>query len=601
MLLAFWPSDWVSQAAQNTVQPPLAQIIGRQLYVNGEPFHIQGVCYSPVPVGETPAFPPHGDYFGDQYQFIWKRDLALIKAMGATTIRLYGWDTHTDHRSFLDEVHAHGLKTLVTFFLGMAEQNPVDTAAHRQKIIDSFAGEVSKYAGHPALLMWSFGNELNGPWNGFIPQLSDAFGCGWTQGCLNNPWGADCSKPVNCVYTALFTFINDAATAAKNVTDVLVTSGFADLDSFVSTPWPNPAQDKIPQFEHLLPSMDMWAMQLYRGKSFGNYFSSFASESTKPLLVTEFGVDAYNDPCGWPENFQRPVCFNMYSRNSFGGDVQITGDLYRGCQDATADCALPGVEAQMNWDVALATEIMEAYPEKGGALAGGFLMAWTDEFWKGASVQDHCNNPCPVEEADECRNHNVAAFMPGGTAECSPHAHFTCDNSDSTYHDLCGYWLYSAPDHYVNEEWFGITEPVRCHKQLPDGGHNLDTLSLRPVYHAMQKLWRPGFSNTTKHPAAPSCFDLLPCYDCITTFTPKQVTAGFCDNACKSVPGPPAVLPPTAEPWQTEGFWNDYAPLILCSLAILTVAVAGMINLARKQHKEDREILNSYYGSMNEM
>lgn len=115
---------------------------------------------------------------------------------------------------------------------------------------------------------------------------------GWNQGCLNNPWGSSCFEPVNCVYTALFTFINDAAAvayslrrnsesymlsyswhsrasssvtcvrsylcslaivwywswntqAAKKVSSRLVTSGFADLDNFISTPWQNPVYDKV--------------------------------------------------------------------------------------------------------------------------------------------------------------------------------------------------------------------------------------------------------------------------------------------------------------------------------------------------------------------
>ena len=266
--------------------------------------------------------------------------------MGATTIRIYGWNHTANHYAFLDEVAAHGLHVLITYYLGMASEFPVDTVENRERIIDGFADEVSKYADHPAVLMWSFGNELNGPWNGFIPQLNEAFGCGWNEGCLNNPWGTDCVAPVNCVYTHLFSFINDAAHAAKNVSSRPITSGFADLDNFVSTPYQNPLYDKIPLFEHLLPDMDVWAMQLYRGRSFGSYFENFNAESTKPLLVTEYGVDAYNDPCGWEENSEDPVCFNMYARTDFGGDVAMPGQPYIGCTENSTDCTLPGVETQ---------------------------------------------------------------------------------------------------------------------------------------------------------------------------------------------------------------------------------------------------------------
>lgn len=155
-------------------------------------------------------------------------------------------------------------------------------------------------------------------------------------------------------------------------------------------------------------------MQLYRGKSFGNFLVNFAAESSKPLLITEFGVDAYNDPCGWPENVRDPVCFNMFDRSWFGGDVAAPGRPYMGCVDSSLDCAKPGVQAQQEWDVALAQEIMAHSTRNGGAVAGGFLMAWSDEFWKGTSVQDHCNNPCPVSEADECVTYKIQTFLPGG-------------------------------------------------------------------------------------------------------------------------------------------------------------------------------------------
>jgi hypothetical protein len=59
--------------------------------------------------------------------------------------------------------------------------------------------------------MWSFGNELNGPWNLFTTQLSWVNGCGWTGGCMNNrDPNSPCMWQASCLYTALFTFINDA-------------------------------------------------------------------------------------------------------------------------------------------------------------------------------------------------------------------------------------------------------------------------------------------------------------------------------------------------------------------------------------------------------
>ena len=38
---------------------------------------------------------------------------------------------------------------------------------------------------------------------------------------------------------------------------------------------------------------DVWGVQPYRGGTFGDLFKTFISE--KPLLVSEYGMDAYND------------------------------------------------------------------------------------------------------------------------------------------------------------------------------------------------------------------------------------------------------------------------------------------------------------------
>ena len=115
----------------------------------------------------------------------------------------------------------------------------------------------------------------------------------------------------------------------------------------------------------------------------------YRGESWKPMLVTEFGVDAYNDACGWAENNQGG-CFNMAGDAAGGAD---DNGHFWGCADG-GECAKPGVIAQAEWDVRLANELMAQYVDRGGIVWGGFLMAWTDEWWKGGGTQDLCENAC---------------------------------------------------------------------------------------------------------------------------------------------------------------------------------------------------------------
>ena len=107
-----------------------------------------------------------------------------MKAMGANTVRIYGWDPKKDHTAFLDAVHAHNLSLMTTFYMGDASENPVSTQAQRDSIIKRFAEQVGQYKHHPALMLWSFGNELNGVWNGYLQALDrdpDQVTCGWDE------------------------------------------------------------------------------------------------------------------------------------------------------------------------------------------------------------------------------------------------------------------------------------------------------------------------------------------------------------------------------------------------------------------------------------
>ena len=168
---------------------------GSTLLVDGAPFFMKGVAYSPVPRGaDVKQHWPFADYFIPEYEYIWNRDFPLLRAMGANTIRIYHWIPDQDHTLFLDIAHKHGLKVLITYDLRTTKTNPVVTAAQRQTIVNAFVEQVDRYKAHPALLMWIFGNELNGPWNGFLANMGQAFGCNADPHCMparDGPAAAD--------------------------------------------------------------------------------------------------------------------------------------------------------------------------------------------------------------------------------------------------------------------------------------------------------------------------------------------------------------------------------------------------------------------------
>ena len=55
------------------------------------------------------------------------------------------------------------------------------TQEQRDEIVAAFAAEVRKLRHQPAMLFWSFGNELNGVWNGYLQQLghTERDPCAW--------------------------------------------------------------------------------------------------------------------------------------------------------------------------------------------------------------------------------------------------------------------------------------------------------------------------------------------------------------------------------------------------------------------------------------
>lgn len=233
--------------------------------------------------------------------------------------------------------------------------------------------------------------------------------------------------------------------------------------------------------------------------------------------------------------------------------MAINGGFW-GCAGG-GECAKPGVQTQMEWDMRLTSEIMGNYMDYGGIVWGGFLMAWTDEYWKGVGTQDFCQNPCPdwyahthmhptvcavlrallnervvvvYRNVEWCKNGGFDAYKPGGSAGCTFKAHFTCSNYNTQYHDLCGYFLSAAPDNYVNEEWFGITAPIPCYKHDIDGGHRLDSLYVRSAYLGIQQLWTGTQEVDTKFL---TCESLEPCWHCSTSHPMEDLQAGVCTHS----------------------------------------------------------------------
>ncbi|MFA5354582.1 MAG: hypothetical protein WC291_10165 [Thermodesulfovibrionales bacterium] len=245
-----------SRTVAATTAPISVSFQGRQLMVNSAPFTIRGVLYSPIPIGSDPeAQPPYGDYFSSAYTTIHDRDLPLLRDMGANTLSLRLSDIAADHTSFLDKAYNGGvspISVIAGYRIGAGQDiDPLSSGTVREKIKADFRQMVSVHKNHPAILLWTIEAD-----QGYDPDQ-------------------------------LFSLINEMAAEAHNEEGASAHPVTANLsgDKAITT---------IIAYDSKLSSLDAWGITTYRGSSFGTLFSDYKTASTKPLVITGFGIDAYD-------------------------------------------------------------------------------------------------------------------------------------------------------------------------------------------------------------------------------------------------------------------------------------------------------------------
>jgi hypothetical protein len=202
----------------------------------------------------------------------------------------------------------------------------------RETIKGEFTQMVAIHKSHPAVLMWAIGNELNAPW--MFGDSDDLF--------------------------SLIEEMARAAHAEEGDNHHPVTMPLADVD-LIST---------ITNRDPEVPNLDVWSVQVYRGSSFGSLLGDYAAASDKPLIITEYGIDAYDDE-------------NKDEYESLGTPYQAT-------------------YAESLWNEIVANS---------DVCSGASIMAYSDEWWKGKQGQTDSRHPdCP--EADP-NLHSACGYASG--------------------------------------------------------------------------------------------------------------------------------------------------------------------------------------------
>jgi len=278
------------------------QADGWHLLVDGKPYVIQGVCYVPSKVGESPENNTMRDWMEIDDDFNGRNDAAydawvdknrnnqqdenepavgdfqLMKDMGVNTIRLYHHASadpevqkntqsvpyhHAPNKALLrDLFETYGIRVMMGDFLGAYTvgsgaawdkgtdyTDPVQKAAMLKSVEDM----VREFKDEPFLLMWALGNENN------LGQFTRT-----NAGTQSEAYAK---------------FVNEVARRIHELDPahpvVLVNGETLQLDVYAQ----------------YAPDVDIIGINSYRNiPGFGNLFEEVAARYGKPVLLSEYGT-----------------------------------------------------------------------------------------------------------------------------------------------------------------------------------------------------------------------------------------------------------------------------------------------------------------------
>jgi len=354
---------------------------GYDMLLNGKTFFSKGMCYYPLPIGNTASTTPYGDYFYNfqGQEMVWKniveRDIPKMRTSGVNVIRLYamwtcaGADYTVDplctnkqfdiyHDKFLELLYNNG-NNPIYLLVGIYTENNWANQPYQSQLENEYRRLATEMKDHPAVMGFMIGNELNAAYK-------------------NDP--------------AFWEWVNKVGKMIKEIaptkitTVALIDDGFTTLDA-VSQIGPK-------ENGEVMPYIDVWGINNYRGNSSSSgpdsgftagFWSGYKTRSDKPLLMTEWGVPASRHvpdepyPAGEPEEMPN---------NAEGQATFIKYHYMDMVRNSTVDNGIGSGGMLFMWaDQWDKQECASCSPDKHDGTASGptgnFPGNWTDEEWFG--------------------------------------------------------------------------------------------------------------------------------------------------------------------------------------------------------------------------
>ncbi len=301
---------------------------GYKLLIDGKPFLIKGVCYSPIPIGKDYEY----NFWGDSNK-PWLIDGKLMKDAGINTVRFYRMGKNpVEVKKVIDDLYRKfGIKSLVGTYLGFWNWPPPNYSDDdfKQKVKTETLEMVRFYKDSPGVLMWVLGNENNYSFDHQNVQR-------WTSDAIDAlPDEESQRKEKARLY---YSFVNSLAQEIKKIDPnhpvVLGVGEVASLD--------------IAKVN--CPDIDVIGMIAYRGPGFGNLFRQVKQKFDLPVIMTEWGADSFNAITEEPDEEDQAKFLKLQWQ-----DIERNADPKHGV----------------------------------GNCLGGTLFEWTDEWWKGNENLPH--------------------------------------------------------------------------------------------------------------------------------------------------------------------------------------------------------------------
>lgn len=262
----------LSVQAQNAVSVKKTDD-GYRIAADGKEFFINGMNWDYFPIGTNFSYSLWKQP-GDVIKAALDYEMPLLKNMGVNTIRQY---TGVPPKWISYIYETYGIYTVLNHSFGRygltlkggkwAPNTDYSDPQVRELLLKETKDMVNQYKATPGVLVFLLGNENN-------------YGLFWRGAETENIPMQDRKSTKDAYY--LYKLFNDAAKEMKAVDanhPVAICNGdllFLDI------------------IAKECPDIDILGINVYRGLSFGDLFGKVKKEYGKPVMLTEFGADAFN-------------------------------------------------------------------------------------------------------------------------------------------------------------------------------------------------------------------------------------------------------------------------------------------------------------------